>query len=59
MKGDLFLVLKDDGFLPDHVLLPYEYFVYGAPHEVPKKRELYYDFIEVPAFWEIRAAGSQ
>lgn len=24
-----------------------------------KKRELYYDFIEVPAFWEIRAAGSQ
>ncbi len=53
------VVLKDDGFLPDHVLSPYEYFVYGAPHEVPKKRELYYDFIEVPAFWEIRAAGSQ
>lgn len=49
------MVLKDDGFLPESVLSPCEYFVYGAMSEVLEERELFCDFLNVPEFWEIRS----
>ena len=51
------VILKDDGFLPGGVLSPCDYFVYGRNREVHEERELYYDFLEVPEFWEIRSNG--
>lgn len=51
------VVLKDDGFLPDGILSPYKHFVYGENCNIFEERELYYDFLEVPEFWEIRSNG--
>ncbi len=51
------VVLNDDGFLPDDVFSPYDYFVYGKNQEVLKEKDLFFDFLEVPEFWEIRAVG--
>lgn len=48
-------VLEDDGFLPCGTLSPYEYFVYEHAHDFFEKKELFYDFLEVPEFWEIRS----
>lgn len=49
------VVLEDDGFLPDRIQSPYEYFVYGQEQGALKERELFCDFLEVPDFWEIRS----
>ena len=50
------VVLEDDGFLPDGIQSPCSYFVYEKNQEVLEKRELFYDFLEVPEYWEIRSA---
>lgn len=52
-----FVVLRDDGFLPAGVLSPYTYFVYEQNQEILEEKELYYNFLEVPEFWEIRSVG--
>lgn len=49
------LVLKNDGFLPEGVLSPSSYFVAQQENQILKEKKLYYDFIEVPEFWEIRS----
>lgn len=50
-------VLTDDGFLPDGILSPYEFFAYRHGQEKPVKRDLFYNFIELPEFWEVRLMG--
>lgn len=54
-----FLILGDDGFLPDEFVSPYEYFAYGQELEQLEERELYYSFLQIPEFWEIRSVGTQ
>ena len=51
------LVLERNGFLLSGILSPYEFFVSGQNHEVYVEKDLFYDFLEVPEFWEIRADG--
>lgn len=51
------VVLEDNGFLPDQISSPYKYFVYEKNREALKEKELYYNFLEVPEFWEIRLSG--
>lgn len=48
------VVLEEDGFLPDGILSPYGYFIYGQNEGDMEEKELYYNFLEVPEFWEIR-----
>lgn len=50
-------VLNRNGFLPKGVLSPYDYFTSGQNGEIREEKELFYNFLEVPEFWEIRAAG--
>ena len=52
-------LLRDDGFLPKDIFSPYEYFIARANGGIPVERELFFDFIEVPEFWEIRAERAQ
>lgn len=47
-------VLKDDGFLPDNVLSPFEFFTYRGGQKEFAERDLFYNFIELPEFWEVR-----
>ena len=58
LEGGICL-LGDDGFLPAGISSPYRYFIDRANGGVPAERELFFDFIEVPEFWEIRAAGNR
>lgn len=51
------VVLNDDGFLPRGILSPYAYYTYGKEEEILEEKDLFFDFIEVPEFWEIRAVG--
>ncbi len=51
------VILQDSGFLPDQIISPYEYFVFGRNCESCREKELYYDFLEVPEYWEIRSVG--
>lgn len=51
------VVLKDDGFLPDGICSPYEYFTSEKNLSVHEDGKLFYDFLEVPEFWEIRLIG--
>ncbi|XCP84460.1 accessory Sec system glycosyltransferase GtfB [Roseburia hominis] len=52
------VVLEDDGFLPDEILSPYEYFIVQSNQKTHEKKELHYNFLEVPEFWEICADGT-
>lgn len=50
-------VLRDDGFLPSGISSPYEFFVYRNRHEDLSEKDLFYNFIDLPAFWEVRLSG--
>lgn len=50
-------VLQDDGFLPDEILSPYEFFVYRDRMVKQPKRDLFYNFIPLPELWEVRLVG--
>jgi len=52
------VVLEDDGFLPNGILSPYEYFVYCQTHNELVEKELFFDFIEVPEYWRILLINS-
>lgn len=51
------IIFDDEGFLPADVITPYEYFVLQQNPETVAEKPLFYNFIKVPAFWEIRADG--
>ncbi|MEM5613593.1 hypothetical protein AAHB43_02250 [Staphylococcus pseudintermedius] len=45
------IVLVDDGFLPEGIRSPYQFF---ANYQVPdKQRARYFNEVPVPRFWEI------
>ncbi len=50
-------VLQDNGFLPSGVTSPYEFFVYRDRQEALTEKDLFYNFIELPEFWEVRLTG--
>lgn len=50
-------VLQDDGFLPSGVTSPYEFFAYRNRREDLPEKDLFYNFIELPEFWEVRLSG--
>lgn len=51
------LVFEDDGFLPGGIITPYEYFVINKVADCVEEKQLFYNFLEVPSFWEIRSDG--
>lgn len=51
------LVLERNGFLPSGILSPYEFFVSRQNHGVHEEKGLFYNLLEIPEFWEIRADG--
>ena len=50
-------VLQDNGFLPSEITSPYEFFVYRNRQEALAEKDLFYNFIELPEFWEVRLNG--
>ncbi|ARJ50752.1 accessory Sec system glycosylation chaperone GtfB [Staphylococcus lutrae] len=49
-KKDLTIVLMDDGFLPEEIVTPYQFFSnYQAPDSPPR----YFNEVSVPRYWEI------
>lgn len=50
-------VLQDDGFLPAGISSPYEFFVYRNRGKELLEKDLFYNFIELPEFWEVRLSG--
>ncbi|MCM1231928.1 MAG: accessory Sec system glycosyltransferase GtfB [Ruminococcus flavefaciens] len=50
-------VLQDNGFLPSGVSSPYEFFAYRNREEELTEKDLFYNFIELPEFWEVRLTG--
>lgn len=50
-------VLENDGFLPAGILSPYEFFTYRDRQETFVEKDLFYNFIELPEFWEVRLLG--
>lgn len=50
-------VLGEDGFLPAGILSPYEFFAYGSRQGEFAEKDLFYNFIELPEFWEVRLTG--
>ncbi len=50
-------VLQDNGFLPVGVSSPYEFFTYRNRQEELAEKDLFYNFIELPEFWEVRLTG--
>jgi Domain of unknown function (DUF1975). len=50
-------VLQDDGFLPTGIESPYEFFVYRSRQKEFVEKSLFYNFIELPEFWEVRLTG--
>lgn len=53
------VVLEDNGFLPDEILSPYKYYISRQNRNEHVEKELFYNFLEVPDFWEIRSVGSR
>lgn len=51
--------VNGDGFLPKGVLSPYDYYRSKQDGGIFQEKGLFYDFLEVPEFWEIRFAGVQ
>lgn len=51
------VVFEDDGFLPEDVITPYECFVLDKTDDMVEEKALFYNFLEIPAFWEIRSDG--
>lgn len=52
------IVLEEDGFLPNGVMSPYEYFILKQNQEFHEEKELHYNFLEMPEFWEARTYGA-
>ena len=50
-------VLQDNGFLPAGIGSPYEFFIYGNRREELVEKNLFYNFIDLPEFWEVRLTG--
>ncbi|AKS72697.1 glycosyl transferase family 8 [Staphylococcus schleiferi] len=51
------IVLEDDGFLPEGMITPYQFF---ANYRAPKNgRPLYFNEIPVPRFWEIEGNNEE
>ena len=50
-------VLRDDGFLPVGIRSPYEFFTYRGRQREFIEKDLFYNFIELPEFWEVRLTG--
>lgn len=50
-------VLQDNGFLPAGVSSPYEFFTYRNREEELTEKDLFYNFIDLPEFWEVRLNG--
>ncbi len=50
-------VLSGEGFLPSGILSPYDFFSYGSRQEGFAEKDLFYNFIPLPEFWEVRLTG--
>lgn len=50
-------VLEDNGFLPEGITSPYEYFLARENGCSPEERDLFFNFIQVPEYWEIRTGN--
>ena len=49
--------LSDDGFLPQHITSPYQYFLSNCITEQPAEKRLHYNCLNIPEFWSIRVDG--
>lgn len=52
------VVLEDNGFLPEGISSPYEYYISRKNQEEQVERKKFYQFLEAPEFWEIRYYGA-
>lgn len=50
-------VLEDEAFLPDGILSPYEHYIAKQNRENHIERELFYDALPMPEYWEVRDNG--
>ena len=53
------VVMEDNSFLPSWISSPYGYFVLQQNKERHEEKELFYDFLQIPEFWEIRMKGDK
>lgn len=53
--GDELIVGHDDGFLAQDEMSPYRYFISKQNRHQREEKNLYYIFLPVPKYWEIRA----
>ena len=53
------VVLEDDGFLPEGTESLYEYFMYRNRRGELVVKDLFYNFLELPPFWEVRLTGGR
>lgn len=51
------VALEDDGFLPEGIISPYEYFILKQNREVHVEKMMHYNFLNIPEFWEICPNG--
>lgn len=52
------VVLEENGFLPEGISSPYEYYISQKDQEEQIERRKFYEFLKVPEYWEIRSYGS-
>lgn len=52
------IVLEDDAFLPKGISSPLEYYISKQNYEEHVERELFYDSLPVPEYWEIYLEGT-
>lgn len=52
LEEDLTIVLNDNGFLPDDVISPYQFF--ADNHNTENMKPRFFNQVTVPAFWEIK-----
>ena len=53
------IVLEDEAFLPREVTSLFEYFISSQNREEHKEYELFYAFLDIPEFWEVRMVGDK
>lgn len=59
-QGRLTVVLNDNGFLPSHVVSPVGYFTgMDACKQEGQGKGRFFNDLNLPAYWEIRASGSE
>lgn len=60
LKADVkIIILEDDAFLPKGISSPYEYYISEQNCKEHAARELFYDSLAVPKYWEIQANGAK